>query len=112
MASPNADRRSPAQHVAELKELVIGYARQETVDPLKNLGRYLGFGVGGALLVGLGSVLLLLSLLRGLQAIDGIERNTGALSLVPYAATLVVALVIIGLAVLGITRGGTKGQDR
>lgn len=112
MAPSDAERRTPAQHVTELKELVIGYARQETVDPLKNLGRYLGFGVGGALLVGFGSVLLLLSLLRGLQAIDTFERDTGALSLVPYAATLVVALVIIGLAAMGITRGGRKGQDR
>ena len=109
MAATPSERRKPAEHVSELKDLVVGYARQETLDPLKNLGRYLGFGVGGAVLVGLGSILLLLGLLRGLQSIDGIAGNDGALSLIPYGATLVAAAAIIGLAVSGIIRGGKKG---
>ena len=41
---------NPQQTVRELKDLVIAYAKQEATDPLKGLGRYVGFGLGGALL--------------------------------------------------------------
>lgn len=100
--------RKPAEHVADLKELVVGYAKQETVDPLKNLGRYLGWGVGGSIAVGTGSLLLLLALLRGLQSIElfhrSLEVDGGTWSFVPYLATGVAALAIIGLAVAAIAR--------
>ena len=46
------------QLVLELKELVVSYVKQETLVPLRQLGRYVGFGVAGALLLGLGVVLL------------------------------------------------------
>ena len=108
MADDNDTRRKPADHATELKDLVVGYARQETIDPLKSLGRYLGFGVGGAIAVGLGCVLLLLALLRGLQSWSSLQGN-GALSLIPYAATVLGALVIIGLAVFRITKDDQKG---
>ena len=55
--------------MAELKDLVVGYAKQETVDPLRTLGRYMGFGVAGSVCIGGGVVLLLLALLRGLQEV-------------------------------------------
>ena len=49
---------NPQQTIRELKELVIAYAKQETVDPIKGLGRYVAFGVLGALLIGLGVMFL------------------------------------------------------
>lgn len=110
-----SERRSPSEHVDELKELVVGYARQETVDPLRNLGRYLGFGIGGAVLVGLGCISLLYALLRGLQSIDALNDpttvDTGWLTLVPYAATILAGLVMIGIAVSVIARGDDR-KDR
>ena len=101
-------RKKPADHIAELKDLVVGYARQETIDPLKTLGRYLRFGVAGAFFVGAGSLFLLLGILRLMQSFSPFEHDTGALSLVPYGVTFVAGLVIIGLAVWGIIRGATK----
>jgi hypothetical protein len=82
------------QILQELWELLKAYARQETVDPLKGLGRYLGFGVGGSLLVGLGGLFLSLSLLRGLQKFDVFE---GGLSFLPYVIVLVALLLVVGL---------------
>ena len=41
----------------ELKDLVVAYAKQETIEPLKGMGRYVGFGLAGALLMGTGVVL-------------------------------------------------------
>lgn len=109
MPDTDDNRRKPQDHVQELKDLVVGYARQETVDPLRSLGRYLGFGLGGAILVGLGSILLLLALLRGLQSWDALD-GTGTMSLIPYAATLVAALVIVGLAGYRIGKDDRKGH--
>lgn len=79
-------------------DLSLAYAKQETVDPLRGLGRYLGYGMGGSIVFGLGSVLLLLSALRALQTETG-STFTGSLSFVPYlivsagAALLVLLLV-------------------
>lgn len=99
--------KKPAEHVADLKDLVVGYAKQETVDPLKNLGRYLGFGVGGALAIGTGVFLMLLGLLRGLQSIDVFNRPSelhgGTWSFAPYLITAAVGAIVIGLSVRAIT---------
>lgn len=110
MGDTDDKRRKPQDHVGELKDLVVGYARQETLDPLKSLGRYLGFGVGGGILVGLGSVLLLLALLRGLQSWDALD-GSGAVSLVPYGATFVAAMVVVGLAGYRISKDDSKGHQ-
>lgn len=112
MTDNKADRRKPADHASEVKDLVVGYAKQETVDPLRTLGRYLGFGIPGALAVGIGCVFLLLGLLRGLQEIDffvdASEVNGGTWSFLPYLITLAVAFVMIALAGLAISRDPDK----
>ena len=109
MAEDSSTRRKPAGHVNELKNLVGGYARQETVDPLKTLGRYLGFGVGGAISIGLGVILCLMAMLRALESLGDMNGDRGAWSLVPYAATMVSAIVVIVVAVLRITKEPKKG---
>lgn len=99
MATPRSE--STMETISSLKDLLVDYAKQETVDPIKGLGRYLGYGVGGAVLVGTGLLLLTLSGLRALQTETGDllhrDREWGFvpddLTWVPYL------IVLIGLAV-------------
>lgn len=90
--------KSIPQVATELWELSTAYAKQETVDPLKGLGRFFQFGVSGIVLLAVGSVLLLVGLLRFLQTETG-SALTGNLSWVPYLVVLVVAAAFIGLVV-------------
>jgi len=96
------------QVATELWELSTAYARQETVDPLRGLAQFLQFGVSGALMLGLGSVLLLLGLLRFLQTQTG-TAFTGNLSWVPYLIVLFVAATLIGLTTWRIVKRKEPG---
>jgi hypothetical protein len=87
--------RGAASQIAELKSLIVGYAKQETIDPLKTLGRYLGFGLAGSISIGLGLSLLLLALLRGLQQISTLQDPTW--NWVPYLATGIAGLLLVAL---------------
>jgi hypothetical protein len=90
--------KSIPQVASELWELSIAYAKQETIDPLKGLGRFLGFGVGGAVLLGIGSVLLVLSGLRALQT-ETDSTFTGNLTWVPYVIVVAASAALIGLVI-------------
>ena len=88
---------------SELWELTTTYAKQETIDPLKGLGRFLAFGVGGAIVLGAGFVLLLLAGLRALQTETG-STFTGNWSWAPYLIVLGAGAILIVLALLRITK--------
>lgn len=87
--------------VGEVIDFVKAYALQETVGPLKGAGRWLGFGVGGALTLGFGLLLLLVGLLRLLQT-EWDRSASGSLSWLPYLITLLVAIVLLALTILRI----------
>jgi hypothetical protein len=93
--------KGPAAQVADLKNLVVNYAKQETVDPLKTLGQYLGYGISGAVTIGTGLFFMLLALLRGLQRIPFFNNpdqpEGGTWSWMPYFIVMIVGLVIAGL---------------
>jgi hypothetical protein len=96
-------RRDQGAQINEAVELVKAYARQETVEPLKNTGRFLGFGVGGALLLGIGIIFLLLAVLRVLQTET--DAFDGTWSFVPYLIVFVLAAAIVALAISRVQRG-------
>ncbi|MCB1028534.1 MAG: phage holin family protein [Microthrixaceae bacterium] len=110
MAKQKSEAPSTGDQVNELKTMVVGYAKQETVDPLKSLGRYVGFGAAGGICIGLGALLLTMSLLRGLQSIDAINEpgrvHGGTWSWVPYLGALALMAVIAGMAAAAAKRGG------
>ena len=89
----------------DLKDLLVAYAKQETIDPLRNLGRYLGFGLAGMALLTLGTFFLGMSLLRFLQTMVGGVFD-GFWSWVPYVIVMVVFGGSIFLALRRIDRGG------
>ena len=95
--------KSIPQVASELWELSTAYAKQETLDPLKGLGRFLGYGVGGAILFGLGSILLLLAGLRALQT-ETDTTFTGNLSWAPYGIVLLSAMLLSGLVIWRIVK--------
>jgi hypothetical protein len=99
---------NPQETIRELKELVIAYAKQETVDPLKGLGRYVGFGVGGALLLGAGVMFLAIGALRALQSQTG-TTFTGNWSWVPYF--IVVVGLLISAGIVWMARGKRKAKQ-
>lgn len=104
-------RENLIDSLQEAKRVSIAYAKQETLTPLKNLGRYLAFGILGSLFMGIGLVILTLSVLRVLQVETG-ETFTNHLSWVPYLLTFVLSLIVIALAAWGIQRDAAKIKKR
>lgn len=103
------DASSPQQQLGELFELTKSYARQETVDPIKGLGKFIGYGVGAAVMGAMAVGLLVLGLLRLLQTETG-AHLTGSLTWVPYLVTLVVAAIVAAIAARAIS--AKKGNGR
>jgi hypothetical protein len=104
---PEPSDKSVPQVVNELWGLTKDYARQETIDPLKGVGRYLGYGLAGAVLTSIGVILLLLALLRALQTETG-DALDGNMSWAPYGIVLIVGVVLILLALSRINRNRDK----
>jgi len=88
----------------DASHLVIAYLKQETIGPLKGLGRFVVFGIVGSMALCVGLVLLAVGLLRLLQGETG-STFAGHLSWVPYALVAVVGLVVIGMAAWRIDKG-------
>lgn len=101
--------KSTAEVMSELWRLVKDYAKQETVDPLKRLLRFVAFGAPGSILLGLGVVLLSLGALRAMQTQTG-RHLTGSLNWVPYLVTFVIAAILVALALRAIGKT-SKGKD-
>ncbi len=93
---------SPQETVTELKVMVVDYAKQETVDPLKRLGDWLKWSLAGAILLVFGVALLSLGLLRILQ--EEVDTFGGGKSWIPYIITLGALLVVLVLAGFGMKR--------
>jgi hypothetical protein len=108
-----------ASNFTDLKELLVAYAKQETVDPVRSLGRYLGFGLAGSVFVAVGGLFLSLAVLRVLQEETG-DVFAGRLSFLPYLFTLLAVVVCLAASGLGIKkvkdaqarRPGAEGAGR
>lgn len=93
----------------ELWELVVGYAKQETVEPLKRLGRFIGFGLVSSFMLGIGLVLLALAGLRALQTETG-DTFDGDLTWAPYLIVVAGSGLFMMIALRAIGRQKRKGR--
>jgi hypothetical protein len=105
MAAEPQETSLPAQ-AAQLWDLVRAYAKQETIEPIKGLGRYAAMGVAGSAFLSIGLLLLVLGGLRALQTETG-DTFDGSWSWAPY----LIALVATGI-VLALVLRGTRKRSR
>ena len=78
------------------------------------MGRFVAFGLGAAIAIGVAVVLLLLAALRALQTerVIGGPHFGGLLSWLPYLITVVVAGLVAGLAIRRISAGSRTSAKR
>lgn len=90
----------------EIRDLAVKYVKEETVQPLKDLGRFVAFGTIGSLFVGFGTTLLLLGALRFLQ--EQFKVLDGSLSWIPYLVVVCLAAAVIALTLWRVVSGTAK----
>jgi hypothetical protein len=91
----------------DVVELVIDYIKQETLEPLKGLGRFIVFGVVGSVALAAGFVILAVALLRVLQGETGTTFQ-GNLSWLPYVICAAVSIGVASVAVVAIGKGQAR----
>jgi hypothetical protein len=89
---------STSDQFNETVQLVKTYALQETVDPLKTAGKWIGFGVIGAVLIGFATALLTLGLLRLVQTEWPGTFGGRWTSLLPYLFAFLLCVLVASLA--------------
>ena len=99
-------------HISETFDLVVEYIKQETVEPLRGAGRWLGFGLVAAHAIILASLFLLLGVLRLLQSAS--LPFDGGWSWAPYLITAVVGILLVVWSLSRINKeslnsGGARG---
>ena len=97
-------------NVAELWGLVVAYAKQETLDPLKALRRFVAYGAAGAVCFSLGAVLLALGALRAIQ-FETAPHLSADLSWIPYLAVFAAGVAVVVVALSRISRVPSRGQE-
>ena len=96
------ESKSVATLGTELWQLIVAYLKQETIEPIKQLGRFVAFGVAGSLFLSVGLVTLMIAGLRALQTETG-TTFTGNWSWAPYLFTLAGCGVFAALAARAIS---------
>ena len=86
----------------ELRTVFLRYIADETLKPIKTLGRFILFGVIGSVFVGLGVVLISVGVLRYFETFSVFR---GSLSWIPYAVLVVVGFIVISLTIWRIYAG-------
>ncbi len=106
MAKAKRDADDIPTLLRDLATLVVGYVKQETIEPVRGLGRFMAFGAAGVVVGGTGLFLLVLGGLRLLQEETG-SAFRGHLSFLPYVIALVVCGAVAALAL----RAGSRTRD-
>lgn len=100
-------KTNPLEGAQEMQHMLVGYAKQETLEPLKQLGRYLGLGFAGSLLMFLGVFFAGLGTLRLLQSFETFGGSSW-MSTLPYLVAIVVLLLAMVLIYMSLSRAKKK----
>lgn len=92
-----------ARDVEELRDTAVRYVKEETIEPVKALGRYAAFGCLGSFLIGLGGILCLVGALRGLAHVFH-----GTVSWVPYLLVVLVGAMFVGITIRAVGSGPAR----
>jgi cytochrome c biogenesis protein CcdA len=95
-ASKPPGRGSAGSSIGEVIDTIKAYAQQQTIGPLKNVGRWLAYGAAASFTLSIGLLIMLLGLLRLIQA-EWERSATGALSWLAYVITLVVTVILLAI---------------
>jgi hypothetical protein len=94
---------SVREDLEEVGAVALRYVKEETLQPLKDTGRFALYGALGSVFVGFGVVLLLLAVLRYFQEQFAVFR--GSLSWIPYFIVAALAVIVLALTTWRVVRG-------
>ena len=89
-----------AEDSVDVVDTVIGYVKQETLEPLRGIGRWIAVGTVASSMVSIGMVMILIGSLRFIDDICG-HAFDGMWSFAPY---LIVFVVSVGCIAVTLTR--------
>jgi len=107
-----SSNNSTTNRITDVFESVKAYALQETVGPLRGAGRWIGYGIAGALAIGFGSAFLALALLRMIQTEWPDTFHGRWMALLPYLFGLLWAIAVIAIAISRINKQPLNKEDR
>ena len=109
---PRASQRKPSEVLEEVRDMLIAYFRQEALVPLRKLLAWLGWGILGAVFLGIGVVLLGLAALRALQSQTG-DTFSGSLNWLPYVIVLagIAAILLFSIKAARARRKSRHSED-
>ena len=109
---PRERKKTQSEQIAETVQMVKDYARQETLDPVKTAGKWIGFGMLGAVLIGFGTAFLTLGLLRLVQTEWPSTFDGRWTRMVPYLFALVLCIIVAVAAFLRINKKPLTKEKR
>ena len=98
----------PVATANDLRDLLVEYAKQETLGPLQRLAKWAGLGLAGVVFISLGMLFFAVAGVRVLQTETG-STFTGNWSWAPYAIVFLGVLIVIGITVAVM---GRKAPER
>jgi cytochrome c biogenesis protein CcdA len=109
-ASQNRGKNDEAS-LGDVIEFVKAYAKQETLGPLKGVGRWLAFGAAAAFVMGLGLMIMLLGVLRLVQT-EWDRAASGSLSWLAYLITFIVTVALLIVTLLRVKKSTLNKEPK